>query len=187
MDPGPRREWEQRLGLEPGQLVRIVFDNPVALQSTVGQATEADVWREVGRILKLNGPQLVELREDFFAGDRWDEDLLVFIRKLRTRIRTGVISNGWQGAQRVMTKWVNPETFDAIVFSGVEQCRKPDEKIYRLALARLGLAPQEAMFFDDFQENVDGAHRIGIQAVLFEGPHPAIEKIRKIFMSTSPL
>jgi hypothetical protein len=26
-----------------------------------------------------------------------------------------------------------------------------------------------------------------MQAFLFEGPHPAIEKIRKIFMSTSPL
>ncbi len=187
VDPGPRRDWERRLGLEPGQLVRIVFDNPVALQSTIGQAVEADVWREVGRTLNLAEPQLAELREDFFAGDRWDEDLLVFIRKLRSRIRTGVISNCWLGTQRVMAKWVNPETFDAIVFSGVEKCGKPDEKIYRLALSRLGLAPEEAMFFDDFQENVDGASRIGMQAVLFEGPHPAIEKIRKIFMHTRPL
>lgn len=187
VNPEPRREWERRLGLESGQLVRLVFDNPVALQSTVGQAVEADVWREVGRTLNLAEPQLAELREDFFAGDRWDEDLLVFIRKLRSRIRTGVISNCWLGSQRAMAKWVNPETFDAIVFSGVEKCRKPDEKIYRLALSRLGLAPEEAMFFDDFQENVDGANRIGMQAVLFEGPHPAIEKIRKIFMHTRSL
>jgi len=187
VNPEPRREWERRLGLEPGQLPRIVFENPVALQSTVGQAGEADVWREVGRMLKLSDRQLVELREDFFAGDRWDEDLLAFIRKLRSRIRTGVISNGWLGAQRALAKWVNPGYFDAIVFSGVEQCAKPDEKIYRLALSRLGMAPEEAMFFDDFPENVRGANRIGMQAYLFEGPHPAIEKIRKIFMSTSPL
>jgi FMN phosphatase YigB (HAD superfamily) len=109
VNPEPRREWERRLALEPGQLVRIVFDNPVAVQSTLGQAVEADVWREVGRTLKLTDRQLVELREDFFAGDRWDEDLLVFIRKLRSRIRTGVISNGWLGAQRVMAKWFNGE------------------------------------------------------------------------------
>jgi HAD superfamily hydrolase (TIGR01509 family) len=86
-----------------------------------------------------------------------------------------------------MAKWINPAYFDAIVISGVEKCRKPDEKIYRLALSRLGLLPDEAMFFDDFQENVDGANRIGMQAVLFEGSHPAIEKIRKIFMHTRPL
>ena len=72
-------------------------------------------------------------------------------------------------------------------FSGEEECRKPDEKIYRLALSRLGVSPAEAMFFDDFQENVDGANRIGMQAVLFEGPHQAIEKIRKIFMHPRPL
>jgi HAD superfamily hydrolase (TIGR01509 family) len=86
-----------------------------------------------------------------------------------------------------MAKWVNPASFDAIVFSGVEKCRKPDEKIYRLALSRLGVSPGEAMFFDDVQENVDGANRIGMQGVLFEGAHPAIEKIRKIFMHTRPL
>ncbi|MBN2084835.1 MAG: HAD family phosphatase [Anaerolineales bacterium] len=186
-NPEPRREWERRLGLQSGQLVKIVFDNPVAQQSTAGEATESDVWREVGRSLNLSRQQLMELREDFFAGDQWDENLLAFIRKLRTRIRTGVISNGWLGAQAAMTKRINAATFDTIVFSGVEKCRKPDEKIYRLALARLGVSPGEAMFFDDFQENVDGANRIGMQAVLFEGPHQAIEMIRKIFMHTRPL
>lgn len=86
-----------------------------------------------------------------------------------------------------MSKWINAETFNVIVFSGVEKCRKPEERIYRLALDRLQLTPEEAMFFDDFQENVDGANRIGMQGILFQGPHPAIEVIRKIFMNTSPL
>jgi epoxide hydrolase-like predicted phosphatase len=186
-DPEPRREWERRLGLTSGQLVKAVFDNPVSLRSTVGEATEAEVWQEVGRSLKLSTQQLMELREDFFAGDRWNENLLAFIHRLRSRIRTGVISNGWLGSQTAMGKWVNAVNFDAIIFSSAEKCRKPDEKIYRLALSRLGLTPEEAMFFDDFQENVEGANRIGMQAVLFEGPHPAIEKIRKIFMHTKPL
>jgi epoxide hydrolase-like predicted phosphatase len=187
VNPEPRRQWERRLGLEPGQLVRAVFDNPVAQLATVGGADEDDVWEEVGRSLRLSKPQLMELREDFFAGDCWDEDLLAFIRKLRSRIRTGVISNWWKGLQRSTSRWITPETFDVTVLSGVEKCRKPDEKIYRLALSRLGLAPPEAMFFDDFPENIEGASRIGMQAVLFEGSHPAIEKIRKIFMNTSPL
>jgi glucose-1-phosphatase len=186
-NPEPRREWERRLGLPSGELVRIVFDNPVALESTVGRATEPDVWAEVGRRLHLSERDLMELREDFFAGDRWDEDLLAFIRQLRTRIRTGIISNGWLGWQQAMSKYVNPAAFDAIVISGVEKVRKPDEAIYRLALERLGMAPEEALFFDDFKENVDGARRIGMQAELFTGPHPAIEKIRAIFMHTRPL
>jgi epoxide hydrolase-like predicted phosphatase len=186
-DPLPRRQWEQRLGLEPGRLAKLVFENPVAQRSTIGEATESEVWQEVGRGLNLTLPQVAELREDFFAGDRWDTDLLAFIHKLRSRIRTGVISNSWLGSRRVMAKWIAPEIFDAIVFSAEEKCRKPEEKIYRIALERLGLAPEEAMFFDDFPENVDAARRIGISASVFAGTHPTIETLRKIFLSTSPL
>jgi epoxide hydrolase-like predicted phosphatase len=177
-DPDPRMRWENRLGLAPGRLVKVVFDNPVALSSTRGEALEEDVWREVGRSLNLPAEQLAQLRVDFFAGDRWDENLLAFIRSLRPGVRTGVISNGWLGAQAAMEKWINAETFDVIVFSGVEKCAKPEERIYRLALDRLGLAPQEAIFFDDSRTNVEGAARIGMQAVLFEGPLQAMERVR---------
>jgi epoxide hydrolase-like predicted phosphatase len=186
-DPLPRRQWEERLGLEPGRLPRLVFENPVAQRSTVGAASESEVWQEVGRALNLPLQQVAELREDFFAGDRWDADLLAFIQKLRTRIRTGVISNSWLGSRRVMAKWVNPETFDALVFSAEEKCRKPDEKIYRIALDRLKLAPDEAMFYDDFPENVEAARQIGIQAAVFPGAHATIETLRRIFLTTHPL
>jgi glucose-1-phosphatase len=180
-DPLPRREWEQRLGLEPGELAKLVFENPAARRSTIGGAPESEVWQEVGRSLNLSPRQLAELREDFFGGDRWDTDLLALIRGLRPRILTGVISNTWLGSRDVMAKWVKPETFDTIVFSAEEKCRKPEEKIYRIALGRLGLAPEEAMFFDDFPENVEAARRIGIQASVFPGSQPTIEMLRNLF------
>ncbi len=121
------------------------------------------------------------MRKDFFAGDRWDDGLLAFIRNLRPAIRTGVISNAWLGSHDAIAPWVNPETFDTAVFSGDEKCRKPEEKIYRIALARLGVAPEEAMFFDDFPENVEAARRIGIQAEVFSGSRATIELLRKTF------
>jgi FMN phosphatase YigB (HAD superfamily) len=183
-DPLPRREWERHLGLEAGRLAKLVFENPTAQRSTIGGAAESDVWREVGRSLNLSPQQLAELREDFFAGDRWDTDLLALIRGLRPGIRTGVISNTWLGARDVMAQWINPATFDTVVFSAEEKCRKPEEKIYRIAHGRLGLAPEEAMFFDDFPENVEAARRIGIQASVFPGSQPTIEMLRKLFPVT---
>jgi FMN phosphatase YigB (HAD superfamily) len=184
-DPLPRREWERRLGLEAGRLAKLVFENPAAQRSTIGGAAESEVWQEVGRGLNLSAQQLAELREDFFAGDRWDTDLLALIRSLRPGIRTGVISNTWMGARGVMAQWINPATFDTVVFSAEEKCRKPEEKIYRIALGRLGLAPEEAMFFDDFPENVEAARRIGIQASVFPGSQPTIEMLRKLFPGTA--
>jgi HAD superfamily hydrolase (TIGR01509 family) len=45
--------------------------------------------------------------------------------------------------------------------------RKPDARIFELALARLGgIAPGEALFLDDAASNVAAAEKLGIRSVL---------------------
>lgn len=64
-----------------------------------------------------------------------------------------------------------PDLFDRfrdIVVSGEEKLLKPDAAIYRLALARFGLEPHEAVFIDDNAANVAGAEAVGIRSVLFK-------------------
>ncbi len=59
------------------------------------------------------------------------------------------------------------DRFRDIVVSGAERLVKPHAPIYELALARFGLAPHEALFVDDRQDNVDGAAAVGMHAVPF--------------------
>ncbi|WBH17357.1 HAD family hydrolase [Sphingomonas radiodurans] len=59
------------------------------------------------------------------------------------------------------------DRFRDIVVSGAERLVKPHAPIYRLALERFGLAPEQALFVDDRQDNVDGAAAIGMHAVTF--------------------
>lgn len=61
------------------------------------------------------------------------------------------------------------DRFRDIVVSGDEKLLKPDPAIYWLALDRFGLRPEEALFIDDRQINVDGAEAIGIRSHLFTG------------------
>lgn len=61
------------------------------------------------------------------------------------------------------------DRFRDIVVSGEERLMKPDAAIYHLALARFGLAAQDAVFVDDRQDNVDGAAAVGMHALLFTG------------------
>ena len=63
-----------------------------------------------------------------------------------------------------------PDMFDRfrdIVVSGDEKMMKPDAAIYRLALGRFGLRPEEAVFVDDNRDNVAGAAALGIHGILF--------------------
>ncbi len=57
--------------------------------------------------------------------------------------------------------------FRDIVVSGEVKLLKPDPAIYFLALDRFGLRPEQALFVDDRQINVDGAEAVGMHAMLF--------------------
>ena len=59
------------------------------------------------------------------------------------------------------------DLFEDIVVSGEEKLIKPDRAIYALALKRFRLAPGEAVFIDDREDNVRGAEALGIRGHLF--------------------
>ncbi|TPG41180.1 HAD family phosphatase [Sphingomonas koreensis] len=59
------------------------------------------------------------------------------------------------------------DRFRDVVVSGDEKLVKPDAAIYRLALARFGLEPHEAVFIDDNADNVAGAEAVGMAAIHF--------------------
>jgi len=60
------------------------------------------------------------------------------------------------------------ELFDKLFYSCEMGMRKPDEDIYLEVLKGMGAAPHEAVFYDDKQENIDTAERLGIRGVLVE-------------------
>lgn len=68
--------------------------------------------------------------------------------------------------------------FRDIVVSGEEKLLKPDPAIYYLALRRFGLKPEEALFIDDRQINVEGAEAVGMHAHLFTTAENLRERLR---------
>jgi putative hydrolase of the HAD superfamily len=58
--------------------------------------------------------------------------------------------------------------FDAAVFSCAEGTRKPEQRIYEIALERLNVKAREAIFIDDRVDFIAGAQKLGIQTILFK-------------------
>lgn len=59
------------------------------------------------------------------------------------------------------------DAFDGGVFSFHEKCIKPDKSIYMRLLERYNICPEEAIFFDDREENIRAAEEVGIHGILF--------------------
>jgi len=60
--------------------------------------------------------------------------------------------------------------FDDKVISGEVKMKKPDEEIYHLLLQRFGIQPQQALFIDDNEKNIETARRLNIPSILFTSP-----------------
>ncbi|MDA0241309.1 MAG: HAD family phosphatase [Proteobacteria bacterium] len=55
--------------------------------------------------------------------------------------------------------------FRDIYSSSALGVRKPEPEAFRLVAGRMGTAPERILFFDDTEENIDGARAAGLQAV----------------------
>jgi len=76
------------------------------------------------------------------------------------------------------------ELFDDVVDSSFVGMRKPDPRIFELALERLGVSADEAVFIDDAAGNIAGARKVGLHAVLIGSSRSdvptAIDELRTI-------
>ncbi len=121
----------------------------------------------------LTPAELDELRRiDIVSWCNPSKKMIDFARQNRERgIRTAVLSNMPPDLRHYLTTrvpWL-PQ-FDHMTFSCDVKMVKPDAGIYRHCLAGLGVAPEEALFLDDRQDNVDAAQALGIHAILFTTP-----------------
>jgi 2-haloacid dehalogenase len=59
---------------------------------------------------------------------------------------------------------------DDYLISGDAGVTKPDERIYRMLLERIGRPARECIFIDDAEENVFAAEELGIRTILYRSP-----------------
>jgi len=179
-DRRPRAAWEGRLGLQEGELDRLVFGGEMGRRAALGQARVEQVWQWVGERLGLAPDELERLRHDFWRGDRLDGELIEFIRGLRRDHRSALLSNAWPGMRQMIEgEWAIGDCFDQLFISAELGLAKPDPRIFRLALQRLGIPADQAIFVDDFSENVEAAAALGLHAVRFVTPGQTMQELRQ--------
>jgi epoxide hydrolase-like predicted phosphatase len=177
----PRTCLAESLGLTKDEIENVVFASKSSAQASVGAITSEQHWRNVVRTLNLPESEIPRVRDQFFAGDRLDAEMVDFLRGLRrASVRTGLISNAWNDLRAWIVGRGFEDAFDVMVISAETGLVKPGAGIYRLALEKLDVAPAEAVFVDDMPENVDGARAVGMHAIQFSQSKEVLEEIRRL-------
>ena len=105
------------------------------------------------------------------------------LREIRARgLRTGALTNNWANEKRDSTPTGLEEAglFDVIVESAVEGLRKPDPRIYALAIARLNVLASEAVFLDDLGMNLKPAREMGMATIKVIDPDDALAELEAL-------
>ncbi len=66
--------------------------------------------------------------------------------------------------------------FDGMIFSSEVKVRKPFKGFFDAACRRFDVKPEDCIFIDDLEENVDGAEACGIKGFVFKGSASEAEK-----------
>ncbi|SIQ08779.1 HAD family hydrolase [Micromonospora avicenniae] len=175
---GTIARWEPKFGLRPGEMAERAGD--IWADGAVGAITLDQVHRLLADRLTADAAQVAA-----FLNDVWVEylgtpntELIDYLRSLRSRCRTGIISNSFVGArEREQERYGFADLTDCLVYSHEVGMSKPDPRIYLLACERLGVPPKRTLFLDDVPAAVEGARAVGIHGVRFESNTQAIAAI----------
>jgi putative hydrolase of the HAD superfamily len=105
------------------------------------------------------------------AGWKLYDDAVPALRSVRAAgLTAAVFTNGDEGQQRLKVSLLGiAGEFDVLISSGSLPAGKPDPRAFRGAVERLGLKPSDVLMVGDSLENdVRGALRVGIDAVLLD-------------------
>ncbi len=109
-------------------------------------------------------------------------------RQLAARYPLYVISNTNPWHMRYVEaeyEWL--QIFRERFYSPPLGLRKPDPRIFEIALARANVAPADALFLDDRLENIHGAQAVGMQTLHVPTPQQATAELEKLVARTQGL
>lgn len=176
----PREHLAERVGMTYEELVAIVFESRSAREASIGKVSEDDHWKWIARRLHRPLKERQALQEEFFAGDIIDRELVNYIRSLKPRYGTGLISNAWDGLRPYMQREKFADAFDVLTISAEVGVMKPEADIFQHALEQLEVGPKEAVFVDDFAENITGCESIGMHGIHFKSVEQTLKDLKKL-------
>ena len=177
----------------PRHLYRKLFQHEADMEYFLANicTTEWNLQQDAGRTfseacaaLKLEHSSKGEMIDAWF--ERFDEmmagpivDTVDILAELRERQVPIYALSNWSAetfpfAQR---RFEFLQWFRAVFLSAEVRLVKPDPRIFQYFCERFGLIPEQIIYIDDLQHNVEAASRIGMQAIRFSDPASLREEL----------
>jgi HAD superfamily hydrolase (TIGR01549 family) len=146
--------------------------NKWTLGALDGASLSLEAWRRTLRVCGCDDESIARFARETYSHHhrqslRLFDDVDEVISLLQQRVSLALVTNGASDTQREALRVLNIEhRFGAVAISGELGVAKPDARIFRVALDRLGFDPANAWHIgDDLNTDVAGAKAAGLTAV----------------------
>nr|XP_058896791.1 acyl-CoA dehydrogenase family member 10 isoform X2 [Kogia breviceps] len=150
------------------------------------EITTEDFLQEFGRLCSEISKTSVPL-DSFFSlltSERVAKQFPVMteaITQIRAKgLQTAVLSNNFYLPNGKSFLPLDRKQFDVVVESCLEGVCKPDARMYKLCLERLGRQPSESIFLDDLGPNLKAAASLGIHTIKVRDPETAVKELETL-------
>lgn len=159
----------RKYGKDPGLFYHAgascVFDTGYVL----GQGTERDFWLRLAAITGVEADLYGE-RGLILSAFKPQGEVVRAVAEARERVPVGLLTDQTNWLYELDERDGLFQGFDAVINSYEEGFSKRDPEVFRVACQRMGLFPEDAVFFDDNPDNVRTGSEFGIRSVLFDDP-----------------
>jgi epoxide hydrolase-like predicted phosphatase len=178
--PHQNRAWEDRFGIQDSEVFKFINRSGLSAAATRGKVSSDELWQQVSEHFGIDREQIREVEKTYQSNERLNTELADFLKDLRPRYKTALLSNAWSGAREAVNKKYGLDKLvDIMLFSAEDGTMKPEARFYLLALHRLGVQANETIFLDNKIINVDGASLVGLHSIHYQDNAQAIAAIHK--------
>ena len=173
--------FETEANIERGTVFAVAFSKELHAPLTRGELTWAQWKDETERILvESHGAFIRPIVKRFFAFEgRIDLEMVKLIKQLPKNLRLGILTNNHDRFEEYLQRVGVAELFDAVINTHRIGVAKPEKLAYQKAVSHLSVEPENCLFVDDVEGNVDGGEAAGLKCHHFQNQTGLVEFLKK--------
>jgi putative hydrolase of the HAD superfamily len=165
-------------GIDPESVVRAGVDQVFATGFVLGKASEETFWQAMRDQVGLTGTD-DHFRDTIlnrFVLRPW---MLELVRKISSwNIGCAILSDQVSWLDTLDQRHNFSPLFDQVFNSYALGRSKKDPELFNLVASWLGITPEQALFIDDSEGNVERARNQGLQTILYTGREDFMARIK---------
>ncbi|MDQ3099324.1 MAG: HAD-IA family hydrolase [bacterium] len=157
-------KYADRFGVSPLALMEKTYKNWD--EASLNHISSHQFWNDAGKELNISGDELEEMLIQTFPVDVRMVELIKGLKGKYTIVMMSNQIDDWLEGE--IDKYSLRDKFDYFLNSYQVGLKKPDSRIFELAVQKTGSSFEECLFIDDASKNVEQAKKLEMHTIQFD-------------------